>query len=116
MLRLFSDCLELTDPSGDGWTVHAELKRAYNKEKVPIPQNSTSWLLRNTASEEFIAFGPKSIWSALQSSVRSFLVYERNEKMLQRLLGLSPQETKKLVRAMLRVLRTGLRYALVKGN
>ncbi|GAB1317073.1 hypothetical protein MFIFM68171_07283 [Madurella fahalii] len=96
MLRLFSDCLELTDPSGDGWTVHAELKRAYNREKVPIPENSTSWLLRATAAEEFIAFGPKTIWSALQSSVRSFLVHERNEQMLQRLLGLSQEEKEKV--------------------
>ncbi|RYP46935.1 hypothetical protein DL768_006918 [Monosporascus sp. mg162] len=79
MLRLFSDCLELTDPSGDGWTVHAELKRAYNRERVPIPENSISWLLRATAAEEFITFGPKTIWSGIQSSVRSFLVHERNE-------------------------------------
>lgn len=92
MLRLFTDCLELTDPSGDGWTVHAELKRSYNKEKVPIPENSVSWLLRATASEEFIVFGPKTIWTALQSSVRSFLVHERNEEMLQRLLGLSEKD------------------------
>ncbi|KAI8634025.1 hypothetical protein F5Y19DRAFT_197056 [Xylariaceae sp. FL1651] len=99
MLRLFSDCLEMTDPSGDGWTVHAELKRAYNQEKVPISQNSISWLLRTTATEEFIAFGPKTIWSACQSAVRSFLVHERNEEMLERLLGLSQQEKRKLSRS-----------------
>lgn len=92
MLRLFSDCLELTDPSGDGWTVHAELKRAYNREKVPIPENSISWLLRATASEQFIAFGPKTIWTALQSSVRSFLIHEQNEQMFRSLLGLSDEQ------------------------
>jgi len=99
MLRLFSDCLELTDPSGDGWTVHAELKHAYNKEKVPIPENSTSWLLRATATEEFISYGPKTIWSALQSAVRSFLVHERNEDMLQRLLGLCREKRKRVSRS-----------------
>ncbi|KAM7211951.1 hypothetical protein V8F06_012660 [Rhypophila decipiens] len=96
MLRLFSDCLELTDPSGDGWTVHAELKRAYNREKVPIPENSISWLLRATASEPFVAFGPKTIWTALQSSVRSFLVHERNEQLFQGLLGLDDEQKEKI--------------------
>ncbi|KAI1324748.1 hypothetical protein F5Y16DRAFT_423631 [Xylariaceae sp. FL0255] len=94
MLRLFDDCLELTDPSGDGWTVHAELKRSYNKEKVPIPENAITWMLRSTASEEFIAFGPKTIWTATQCAVRSFLVQERNEQILQKLLRLSPQQKK----------------------
>ncbi|KAM7210787.1 hypothetical protein V8F06_013834 [Rhypophila decipiens] len=96
MLRLFSDCLELTDPSGDGWTVHAELKRSYNREKVPIPENSISWLLRATASEPFVAFGPKTIWTALQSSVRSFLVHEQNEQLFQSLMGLSGEQKKNI--------------------
>ncbi|KAI0148396.1 hypothetical protein GGR57DRAFT_515374 [Xylariaceae sp. FL1272] len=94
MLELFSDQLELTDPSGDGWTVHAQLKHSYNKELVPIPQNSITWLLRTTASEEFIAFGPKTIWTAVQHSVRSFLVHEQNEGLLQRLLALNERQQK----------------------
>jgi hypothetical protein len=99
MLRLFVDCLELNDPSDDGWTIHAELKRSYDQEKVPIPQSSISWLLRTTATEEFVAFGPKTIWSAVQSTVRSFLVHERNEEMLSRLLGLGRQERKTFSRS-----------------
>jgi hypothetical protein len=91
MLRLFSDCLELSDPSGDGWTVHAELKKAYNKEKVPVSRNSISWLLRTTASEKLVAFGPKTVWHALQHAVRSFLVHERDNQFLQRLLNPSKE-------------------------
>lgn len=89
MLRLFSDCLEFSDPSGDGWTVHAELKRTYNKEKVPVSKNSITWLLRTTATEKFVAFGPNTVWNALQHAVRSFLVHEQNNQILHRLLNLS---------------------------
>lgn len=88
MLRLFADCLDLSDPHADGWTVHAELKRAYNKEKAPVSRNSIMWLLRITASEKFVAFGPKTIWSAVQHAVRSFLVHERSNGVLQKLLDL----------------------------
>ncbi|TVY81433.1 hypothetical protein LSUE1_G001778 [Lachnellula suecica] len=94
MLRLFSDCLELSDPSGDGWTVHAELKKAYNKENVPVSRNSISWLLRTTASERLVAFGPKTVWHALQHAVRSFLVHERDNRFLQRLLDPDQKDVK----------------------
>jgi hypothetical protein len=98
MLRLFSDCLELSDPSDDGWTVHRELKKAYNKENVPVSKNSMSWLLRTTATEKFVAFGPKTVWHALQYAVRSFLVHERENQVLQRLLNRS-ESVKEMVSA-----------------
>jgi len=87
MLRLFSDCLELSDPSGDGWTVHGELKKAYNKEKVTATNRSINWLLQTTVSEDFVAFGPKVVWHALQHTVRLFLVLERDNQFLQKLLN-----------------------------
>ncbi|RAR06532.1 ankyrin repeat-containing protein [Stemphylium lycopersici] len=52
MLRLFSDCIELTDAKSDGWTVHEWLKRTYLRESVPISQNSITWLLHGAATEE----------------------------------------------------------------
>jgi hypothetical protein len=94
MLRLFMECLDISDPNGDGWTVHAELKKAYSKEKVPVSQNSIMWLLRVTADEKFVTFGPKTIWSAVQSAVRSFLVHERNSGFLLRILSTSQYDNK----------------------
>ncbi|KAF2184162.1 hypothetical protein K469DRAFT_634344 [Zopfia rhizophila CBS 207.26] len=86
MLRLFSDCLDLSSPDGDGWTVHAELMRTYNKEKVPISQNSITWRLRTSASENFIGLGPKMVWDAFQHAIRSFLVHESHNRIFDRLL------------------------------
>jgi len=89
MLRLFSDCLDISEPNGDGWTVHAALKRSYNTENVPVSQNSITWLLRTTSVEKFVVCGPRTIWSGVQHAVRSFLVHERSNQVLHRLLGLS---------------------------
>lgn len=88
MLRLFSDCLELSDPSSDGWTVIAGLHNAYYKEKVPVSERSIIWFLRLTSTEKIVACGAKSIWRALQHAVRAFLVHERDNKVLQKLLDL----------------------------
>ncbi|KAH8696946.1 hypothetical protein GQ44DRAFT_633681, partial [Phaeosphaeriaceae sp. PMI808] len=89
MLRLFSDCLDISEPNGNGWTVHAALKRSYNSEDVPVSQNSITWLLRTTSTEKFVVCGPRTIWSGVQHAVRSFLVHERSHQVLHRLLGLS---------------------------
>jgi len=89
MLRLFVDYLDISEPNGDGWTVHSELKRTYNSEDVPVLQNSITWLLRTTADEPYVSFGPKTIWTAVQHAVRSFVVHEQHDQILHRLLGLA---------------------------
>jgi len=96
MLRLFADCLELSDPGGDGWTVIGSLVKAYNKENVPVSEISVNWLLRQTKSDKIIAFGAKSIWHGLQHAVRSFLVLERDNQVLQQLLNLDNDTEKRI--------------------
>jgi hypothetical protein len=98
MLRLFSDCLELSDPSSDGWTVITGLHNAYYKEKVPVSERSIIWLLRLTSMEKIVACGAKSIWGSLQHAVRAFLVHERDNQVLQKLLALD-QDGKKRISA-----------------
>lgn len=92
MLRLFCDCIDIATPESDGWNVHDWLKRAYAREKVPISQNSITWLLHMTAKEEYIECSPRNIWSALQHAVRSVLNHERHSKYLEHILELSKDE------------------------
>ncbi|KAH8704359.1 hypothetical protein GQ44DRAFT_820019 [Phaeosphaeriaceae sp. PMI808] len=92
MLRLFSECIDLADASSEGWTVHEWLKRSYAKEKVPISQNSITWLLLKTANEEYVQFNSRTIWSALQHALRTVLCHERHSRFLLRILDLSKDE------------------------
>ena len=61
MLRLFTDCLELSEPISDGWTVIEALVRSYNKENVPLSSNSINWLLKTLSTDGMVACGPKTI-------------------------------------------------------
>lgn len=87
MLRLFSDCFDLTDPNGDAWTVHEWLKRTFAKERVPISQSSITWLLYATSNEEFLELYARIAWSGLQHAVRSILCHERYSCFLEQILG-----------------------------
>jgi hypothetical protein len=92
MLRLFCDCIDLSDADSDGWVVHEWLKKAYAAERKPISQNSITWLLHLTANEEYVEFGTRNVWSALQHAVRSILNHGRFGKVLERILNLSTEE------------------------
>jgi hypothetical protein len=94
MLRMFYDCIDLASPESDGWNVHDWLKRAYAREKVPISQNSITWLLYMTANEQYVECSPRNIWSALQHAVRSVLNHERHSRYLERILQLSTKENR----------------------
>lgn len=94
MLRLFSDCIELTDAKSDGWTVHEWLKRTYALENVPISQNSITWLLRCTATEEYVQLSSNTIWCGLQHAVRTVLSHTRHGRFLDSILNLSHDEYK----------------------
>jgi hypothetical protein len=94
MLRMFHDCIDLASPESDGWQVHEWLKRAYAREKVPISQNSITWLLRLTANEQYVECSPRVLWSALQHAVRSVLNHQRYSRHLQRILQLLDDETR----------------------
>src|SRR5262249_44083707 len=78
----------LSDPNSDGWTVLIEVGSAYNKEKVPQPENSHAWFMRHTSTENIISFSAKMVWQGLQHATRSFLVHERDNQVLQTLLDL----------------------------
>jgi hypothetical protein len=92
MLRLFSDCIDLADSNSDGWQVREWLKRTYVKERVPISQNSITWLLYSTANDPYVELSPRNIWSALQHTVRTILCHERHSRFLERILDLSDDE------------------------
>jgi hypothetical protein len=95
MLRLFSDCIDIRDIDSDGWTVHEWLKRTYARERVPISQNSITWLMHSTANEEYVEISPRALWSGLQHAIRSLLCQERHNRLLEdRILQLSQQEHK----------------------
>jgi hypothetical protein len=92
MLRLFSDCIDIGDPNNDGWSVHEWLKRAYAKERVPISQNSITWLLHLTAKEEYVEFSARTVWCALQHALHSLFTHSTEHDMLTRTLALSDTE------------------------
>lgn len=96
MLRMFYDCIDLASPESDGWQVHDWLKRAYAREKVPISQNSITWLLHLTANERYVECSPRIVWSALQHAMRSVLNHERYSRHLERLLQFSEDETRNI--------------------
>jgi hypothetical protein len=92
MLRLFSDCIDIADSDGDGWTVHEWLKRTFATERVPISQNSIMWLLHATANEEYVELNPRIAWLGLQHGVRSILCHEHHSHLLRRIFELSDSE------------------------
>jgi hypothetical protein len=92
MLRLFCDCIDLSDADSDGWLVHEWLKKAYATERKPVSQNSITWLLHLTGNEEYVEFEARHVWSALQHAVRSVLNHGRFSNILERILDLSPDE------------------------
>lgn len=92
MLRLFCDCIDLSDAASDGWLVHEWLKKAYATERKPISQNSITWLLHLTANEEYVEFSARNVWSALQHALRSVLNHGRFGNVLERILNLSDEE------------------------
>lgn len=92
MLRLFCDCIDLSEADSDGWLVHEWLKKAYATERRPLSQNSITWLLHLTANEEYVEFSARNVWSALQHAVRSILNHGRFGNVLERILDLSLEE------------------------
>lgn len=92
MLRLFCDCIDLSEADSDGWLVHEWLKKAYATERKPISENSITWLLHLTANEEYVEFSARNVWSALQHGVRSILNHGRFGNVLERILHLSLEE------------------------
>jgi hypothetical protein len=83
MLRLFEDCIDMSEPNSDGWTIIADLVSAFNLESVPITSNSVTWFLRSLKPESMVAFGPKTLWHGLQHAVRSFIYLEQKNMVVK---------------------------------
>jgi hypothetical protein len=88
MLRLFKDCLDLTEPDSEGWVIIGRLVQAYNKECTSVLSNSINWVLQCVPTDGMVGCGHVSIWHGLQHAIRSLLVHEHQNNMLLTLLGL----------------------------
>lgn len=88
MVRLFGvDCLDLSEPNGDGWIVSHNLVASVSKEQSRVADTAVVWVLRQKQSETLVAFGVASVWYALQQAVRSFLIEEHETQILHHCLG-----------------------------
>ena len=88
MLRLFEDCIDLSEPISEGWKVLADLVRSFNRENVHQTQNSVNWFLRSLDAQSMVAFGPKTMWHGLQHAVRSFVSLEQENMVVEGQLDL----------------------------
>lgn len=88
MLRLFEDCMDLSEPSSEGWKVLADLVRSFNQENVHQTQNSVNWFLRSLDAQSMVAFGPTTMWHGLQHAVRSFVNLEQENMVVESQLDL----------------------------
>lgn len=99
MLRLFDEQIDLSDPDSDGWKILHYLVEAYNRECVPIPYNSTSWFCGRMTKEVFVAATPSAVWCGLQYGARAYLVHERSNHILEKLLRIHTSAENRLVAA-----------------
>jgi hypothetical protein len=88
MLRLFEDCIDMSEPESNGWTIISNLVSSFSQEDAPITSNSINWFLRSLKPESMVAFGPKTLWHGLQHAIRSFIYLEQKEKTVKSRLDL----------------------------
>jgi hypothetical protein len=88
MLRLFKDCLELTEADSEGWVIIGRLVQTYNKEHTSVLSNSINWALQCMPADGMVGCQHVSVWHGLQHAVRSLLVHEHQNNILLTLLGL----------------------------
>jgi hypothetical protein len=91
-MRVFSDCLDVTENDGDGWIVGHALITTMKNEEVHMTDTGVAWLLRLKQKEMIVAFGASTIWHGLQHAVREFLIQEHESHVLQRLLELDSEK------------------------
>ena len=86
MLRLFKECLDLSEPESDGWVIISRLVQCYNKENVSVLENSVNWVLQFVPTDGMAQLGHQTVWDGLQHATRSLLVHEHQNNMLLSLL------------------------------
>jgi hypothetical protein len=88
MLRLFLDCLDISEASDDGWTIVGGLVRSFNKEDTSLASNSITWLLQKYCDDGFVTLGRRTIWHGINHGVRAFLDLIQVDMVKQKLLSL----------------------------
>lgn len=88
MLRLFEDCIDMSEPNSEGWTIIGDLVSSFNQESAPVNSNSIFWFLRSLKTESMVGFGPKTIWHGLQHAIRSFIDMEQKNMVVKSRLDL----------------------------
>lgn len=88
MLRLFHECLDLSEPDSDGWVIIGRLVQCYNKENTSVLENSVNWVLQCVPSDGIAQLGHQTICHGLQHATRSLLVHEYQNDMFLDLLGM----------------------------
>jgi len=88
MLRIFYDCLDLTEAGSEGWFVIHSLVSSMSYENVPMQDTGVSWVLRTAEKGMLVGMGAPTIWDALQHAVRGALFHEQDRLCLRHHLGL----------------------------
>lgn len=88
MLRLFEDCVDLSEPNSEGWTIVGDLVSSFNQEGSSVYSNSIIWFLTSLKTDSMVGFGPKTLWHGLQHAVRSFVDLAQKNKIVQSRLDL----------------------------
>jgi len=88
MLRLFEDCVDLSEPNSEGWTIVGDLVSSFNQENSSVHSNSIIWFLTSLKTDSMVGWGPKTLWHGLQHAVRSFVDMAQKNKVVQSQLNL----------------------------
>ena len=88
MLRLFEDCVDLSEPNSEGWTIVGDLVSSFNQESSAVHSNSIIWFLTSLKTDSMVGWGPKTLWHGLQHAVRSFVDMAQKNKVVQSQLNL----------------------------
>ena len=88
MLRLFEDCVDLSEPDSEGWTIVGDLVSSFNQEGSSVHSNSIIWFLTALKTDSMVGFGPKTLWHGLQHAIRSFMDIAEKNKVVQSRLDL----------------------------
>jgi hypothetical protein len=83
MLRLFEDCIDLSEPNSEGWTIVGDLVSSFNQENTSVDSNSIIWFLTSLKTDSTVGFGPKTLWHGLQHAVRSFMNLAQKNMVVQ---------------------------------
>ena len=87
MMRLFgSECLDISELTGDRWVMGHNLIAHMSKEQIDMSQTSVHWLYSQKQTDILVALGASSVWHGVQQAVRAFLYEENENKVIYQFL------------------------------